>query len=147
MRLLVLAVVLAARAGSAEVLVGLRGRDDAGLARFLAQQERDPDPRWLTPAEFTTRFGAPPRTLRRVSRWLHDVGCPVQRVGRQFVRCRRGNPGAPPASVAGLVDGLIDPSQFRVVIRSIGTQGDFYFSPAEFWRAYGLDHGSAAGLD
>src|SRR5262245_40255982 len=145
--LLALIVVLIARVGAAEVLVGLRGRADAGLARFLEQQEHDVDRRWLTAAEFTTRFGASPRAVRRVSRWLHDAGCPVQRVGRQFLRCRRGNPGAPPASVAGLVDGMVDPSEFRVVIRSIGTRGDLFFSPAEFWRAYGLDHGSAAVVD
>src|SRR5262249_59916014 len=113
--LLALAVVLTAQAGSAEVLIGLRGRDDPGLARFFVQQEGDANPRWLPPAEFTARFGASPQTVRRVSRWLHDAGCSVQRVGRQFVRCRHGNPGAPPASVAGLVDGLVDPSAFRVV--------------------------------
>jgi subtilase family serine protease len=151
--ILVLAVVVLSRPAASETIVGLRGRDDAGLARILAAQERNSGLGWLTPGGFAARFGAAPRTVRRVSRWLHGAGCTVQRVGRQFVRCRRGDPGSPPRDVAALVDGMVDTSAFTVVTRSTftpsstGTRGDFYFSPTEFWRAYGLDHGSAAGLD
>jgi subtilase family serine protease len=155
--LLALALLLASRHAASEVIVGLRGRNEAGLFRLLALQEGQPaGPRapWLTPGEFAARFGASARAVRRVSLWLRGSGCAVQRVpGRQFVRCRHADPGAPPAHVAALVDGMVDPRAFRLVVRSpvapesIGTRGDFYFSPVEFWRTYGIDRGSAAGLD
>ena len=152
--LLALATVLVARQAAAETIVALRGRDDAGLARVFARQEREAHPRWLTPTEFEARFGASSSAIRRVSRWLRAAGCGVQRVpGRQFIRCRHGAPTPPPARVDRLVDGIVDPSDFQVVTRlalrpeSLGTNGDFYFSPAEFWRTYGLDDGYVAGFD
>jgi subtilase family serine protease len=155
---IVLSLLLVPALAAADVVVGLRGRDDAGLARLVAAQRTPTDAatgRWLTPAEFTARYGAPASAVRRVSRWLRSSGCAVQRLpGRQFVRCRHRVPGNVPGALRSLVDGMVDPSRLELVQRSpvarpesAAGNGAFYFSPTEFARTYGLDRGAAAGLD
>ena len=151
--------VVAPAFARADTIVGLRGRDDARLTRQLARQT-DPASadfgHWLTREEFAARFGASARSVRRVSRWLRAAGCVgVQRArGRQLLRCRHGRVGAPPPGIAKLVDGVFDTAGFTVTRdrlapepASRGAAGQFYFSPAEFARTYGLDRGHAAALD
>src|SRR5207249_8414009 len=157
--LLVAVGVVAPAFARADTIVGLRGRDDARLTRLLARQT-DPASadfgHWLTREEFAARFGASARSVRRVSRWLRAAGCVgVQRArGRQLLRCRHGRVGAPPPGIAKLVDGVFDTAGFTVTRdrlapepASRGAAGQFYFSPAEFARTYGLDRGHAAALD
>ena len=154
----ILSLLLVPALAAADVVIGLRGRDDAGLARLVAAQQSATDPaagHWLTPAEFTARYGAPASAIRRVSRWLHSSGCAVQRLpGRQFIRCRHRTPGELPEVLHPLVDGMVDPSLLELVRRSpvarpasVASNGAFYFSPTEFARTYGLDRGAAAALD
>ena len=156
--MVVLGLLLLPALAAADVVVGLRGRDDAGLARLVAAQRSPTGPaagRWLTSAEFAARYGAPASAVRRVSRWLRSSGCAVQRLpGRQFVRCRHHAPGPLPGALRPLIDGIVDPSLLTVVWRSplgrpasVASNGAFYFSPTEFARTYGLDRGAAAGLD
>jgi len=155
---IVLSLLLVPALAAADVVVGLRGRDDAGLARLVAAQRTPTDAaagRWLTPAEFGVRYGAPAVAIRSVSRWLRSRGCAVQRLsGGQFVRCRHGVPGKVPGALRPLIDGMVDPSHLELVQRSpvarpesVAGNGAFYFSPTEFARTYGLDRGAAAGLD
>src|SRR5262249_7335097 len=140
------------------VLVGLRGRDDAGLARLVVAQQGAAGvsaARWLTPAEFAARYGAPASAVRRVSRWLRANGCAVKRLpGRQFVRCRHRTPRPLPGALPPLIDGMVDPDLLRLVRRSplgqpasVASNGTFYFSPSEFARTSGLDRGAAADVD
>ena len=86
-----------------QTLVALRGRDAAGLRALLAAQH-DPASadyrRWLTPREFGRRFGAAPRDLHRVERWLRERGCRVKRFpGRQQLACAGATPGRAPVSL------------------------------------------------
>src|SRR5262249_55463502 len=81
-------------------IVGLRGRDDAGLDALTAAQQDPASPdyqRWITASEFGRRFGAAPRDLKRVERWLRDSGCRIKRSkGRQQVTCVGGQLGDVP---------------------------------------------------
>jgi subtilase family serine protease len=155
--MILLSLLLVPALAAADVVVGLRGRDDAGLARLAAAPQRPTGAagRWLTSAEFAARYGAPASAVRRVSGWLRSNGCAVKRLpGRQFVRCRHRTPRRLPGALRPLVDGMVDPSLLRLVWRSslgrpasVASSGAFYFSPSEFARTYGLDRGAAAGLD
>src|SRR4029077_7929973 len=63
-------------------IVALRGRDDAGRDRMVAAQQDPASPeyrRWMTGSEFGRRFGAAPRDLKRVERWLRASGRRVKR--------------------------------------------------------------------
>ncbi|MGA7869319.1 MAG: S53 family peptidase [Candidatus Binatus sp.] len=59
--------------------MALRNRDE--LTRLLAAQQDPASPqyhRWLTPAEFTSRFGPTHAGLARVARWLKNKGFTVK---------------------------------------------------------------------
>ncbi len=143
-----------------QALVAVRGRDEAGLDRLLAAQHDAASPehrRWLTPAEFGRRFGAAPRDLKRVERWLRERGCRVKRfTGRQQLACVGATPGTPPADVAPLVADVLDPAVapapvFRLALggapQSLTPGGLFYFSPQEYAAYFGFDALHAAGID
>ncbi len=56
-------------------------RDPAGLEAFLGALQDPASPhfrRWLTPAQFGERFGAPVRDLQAVASWLKDEGFAVE---------------------------------------------------------------------
>jgi subtilase family serine protease len=161
--LAVLAVVGAAApalAAGERTLVALHGRDEPGLRALLARQQ-DPASadyrRWLSPGEFGRRFGAPPRALRRVERWLRSTGCKVKRFpGRQHIACVGATPGPAPAALARLVEGVFDPDsapdlRFNLSLAgqlaSLSPDGSFYFSPQEYAAFYGFDALHAAGID
>ena len=119
--ILAIGVVLVPALAAADVIIGLRGRDDAGLARFIAGQQSLTGATGysLTAGEFAAQFGAAASHVRRVSRWLHSGGCAVQRMpGRQFVRCRHRTPGPLPAALRALGDGMVDPGVLALVPRS-----------------------------
>ncbi|MDT8913063.1 S53 family peptidase [Amycolatopsis sp. PS_44_ISF1] len=59
--------------GEQRVALTLRSRDEAGLARFLA----DPHHPVLTPAGYQSRFGPSPAAERQVSRWADEAGLTV----------------------------------------------------------------------
>jgi subtilase family serine protease len=143
-----------------QTLVALRGRDEAGLRALVAAQHDPASPdyrRWLTPRDFGRRFGAAPRDLRRVERWLRAQGCRVKRFpGRQHVACTGARPGAAPAALARLVDDVLDPAtppdvRFNLmtdgVLASVTARGNFFFSPEEYAAFYGFDGLHAAGID
>jgi kumamolisin len=158
--LAILGAPLPALAVGERTLVALRGRDESGLRALLARQQ-DPASadhrRWLSPREFGRRFGAAPRDLRRVERWLRATGCRVKRFpGRQQIVCVGANPGSTPAALAHLVDTVLDPDsapelRFNVTLAgqlaSLTTNGRFYFSPQEYAAYYGFDGLQAAGID
>ena len=106
----------AAAAGRSEprTIVALRGRDDSGLDALVAAQQDPASPeyrRWMTGSEFGRRFGAAPRDLKRVERWLRASGCRVKRpAAREQVVCVGGSPGDVPAALRPLVDDVLDPA-------------------------------------
>src|SRR5262249_28995491 len=126
-------------------IVGLRGRDDAGLDALTAAQQDPASPdyqRWITASEFGRRFGPAARELKRVERWLRDSGCRIKRSrGRQQVTCVGGQLGAVPATLRPLVDDVLDPAtplelkfnltHGHVQPRSLGGN-DFFLSPTEY---------------
>jgi subtilase family serine protease len=60
--------------------VTLALRDRAGLERLIEEQQDLASPnyhRWLTPAEFTARFGPTPQDLEAVAQWLRAEGFQV----------------------------------------------------------------------
>jgi subtilase family serine protease len=143
-----------------QTLVALRGRDEAGLRALLAAQHDPASPeyrRWLTPRDFGRRFGAAPRDLRRVERWLRAQGCRVKRFrGRRHVACNGATLSAAPAALARLVDDVLDPAtppdvQFNLVtegaLASLSRSGRLYFSPQEYAAFYGFDGLHAAGIE
>ncbi len=79
-------------------------RNRAELTRLLADQQDPASPdyhRWLTPDEFTARFGPTDADLARVARWLKKKGFTVtlptpRRVkSRSPARSRRRRPVSP----------------------------------------------------
>ena len=142
-------------------IVALRGRDDAGLDALLAAQQDPASPdyqRWVTASEFGRRFGAAPRDLKRVERWLRDGGCRIKRArGRQQVTCVGGRPGDVPATLRPLVEDVLDPAtplelRFNLTHdhfdpRSVDGQGDFYLSPDEYAAFFGYAGLHAAHID
>lgn len=150
-------VVSPAPAGT---LVGLRGRNAGALDALLAAQQDPASPeyqRWLTPKEFGERFGATPKDLKRVERWLRGDGCRIKRSrGRQQVECVGGRPTAVPSDVAALVDGVVDldaPVELEHKLdlsglrpQSVDPGGHFYLSPQEYAGFYGFADLHAAGL-
>lgn len=85
-RTLLPAPLLAHRVGPApasrpwHVGVSIRGRDAAGLARLERAQQTPGSPdyrRFLTPAEFASRFGARPADVAAVRRWATAQGLRV----------------------------------------------------------------------
>lgn len=150
---------VAATAG--RTLVALRGRDEAALTALLAAQQDPTRPeyrRWLTPQEFGRRFGAAARDLKRVERWLRADGCRIRRsAGRQQVECVGGAPGAPPATVAQLVEDVLDLTTPLDIVhkldaadlrpQSVTPAAEFYFSPQEYAAFYNLTGLQAAGLN
>ncbi len=63
--------------------IGLRGRDDAARARFVRALYDRHSPqyhRFLTPAQYARRFGAPSSRLAATVRWLRAGGLRVRRV-------------------------------------------------------------------
>jgi subtilase family serine protease len=155
LRSLVALVVLLPPGVAADVVVGLRGRDDERLRIMLARQNNPASAdfqRWLAPGEFVTRYGASPRAIRRVSRWLHGAGCGVERLGRLLLRCHHARIGAPPPDVSPFVDGIVDVHDVALRAPPAGrpesiADGRFFFTPAEFDRTYGLDRASAGAVD
>ena len=162
--LAILAAVLglvAIGAGLAEAreqtIIGLRGRDAAGLRALVVAQQDPASPqyrRWITAGEFGRRFGAAPRELKRVERWLRAGGCRVKRfTGRQQVTCVDGRPGDVPAALRSLVEDVLDPTApltLRFALaqpRSVASDGAFYLSPAEYAAFFGFDRLYAAGID
>src|SRR5262245_40349930 len=146
---------------ASRTLVGLRGHDDAGLDRLLAAQQ-DPASseyrRWLTPQEFGRRFGASPRALKRVERWLRADGCRI-RLGRsrQQVECVGVTLETVPAPLAALVDDVVDldaPVELEHKLdvstlqpNSLAPDGSFFFAPAEYAGFYGFADLHANGID
>ncbi len=149
-----------ARPARDQTLVALRGRDEAGLRALLAAQQDPASPqyrRWVTPGEFGRRFGAAPRDLHRVERWLRTRGCRVKRFpSRRQVGCRGATPGSAPASLGRLVSDVLDPAvtpdvRFNLttggMMSSVASRGTFYFSPQEYAAFYNFDGLHAAGID
>jgi pseudomonalisin len=146
---------------SSRTFIGLRGRDDAGLRALLAAQQDPASPeygRWLTPQQFGERFGASPRDLKRVERWLRADGCRIRRArGRQQVECIGATPGAIPAALAPLVDDVVDlarPVELEhkldlstLQTNSLAPDGTFFFRPAEYAGFYGFADLHANGID
>ena len=136
--------------------MALRGRDDAALDTLIAAQQDPASPefrRWVTGSEFGRRFGAAPRDLKRVERWLRDSGCRVKRArGRQQVTCVGGRPGDVPATLRPLVDDVLDPAtplelRFNLTQpRSVDGDG-FFLSPEEYAAFFGHDALYAAKID
>jgi subtilase family serine protease len=145
----------------ASTIVALRGRDDAGLDALVAAQQDPASPdyrRWVTGGEFGRRFGAAPRDLKRVERWLRDSGCRVKRfTGREQVACVGGRPGEIPETLRPLVEDVLDPTtpldlRFNLSLdqfdpRSVASEGSFYFSPDEYAAFFGYAGLQAAGID
>jgi len=140
---------------AASFLVPLHGRDERGLRALIARQQDPASPdyhRWLTPEEFGRRFGATPRDLRRVSRWLANEGCRVKRFkGRRLLRCTgpaklESSPEI--AAIAARPMGLDDPipTTQHLETRSV-LDGMIGLSPAEFTRVYDLESIREAGVD
>src|SRR5262245_20092687 len=142
-------------------LIGLCGRDEAGLRALLAAQQ-DPASseyrRWLTPQEFGRRFGASPRALKRVERWLRADGCRIRRGrSRQQVECVGVTLDAVPAPLAALVDDVVDldaPVELEHKLdvstlqpNSLAPDGSFFFAPAEYAGFYGFADLHANGID
>jgi subtilase family serine protease len=141
-------------------IVALRGRDDAGLDALVAAQQDPASPdyrRWVTGSEFGRRFGAAPRDLKRVERWLRDGGCRVKRArGRQQVTCVGGLPGDVPATLRPLVEDVLDPAtplelQFnlthdRLQPRTVDAVGT-YMSPEDYAKFFGYSALHDAGID
>ena len=146
-----------ARAAS---LVSFRGRDAPGLRALLAAQDDPASPqyhRWLTPSDFGRRFGAAAHDVRRVSRWLRDAGCPVQRLaGRLLAVCRARLVPSVPSSLRGVVTDVIDlerpvpltgPRPPGSLAPMLSVDSRFVLAPADFARIYNLETVKAAGAD
>src|SRR5262249_32567648 len=114
--------------------------------------------RWIGAQEFGRRFGAAPRDLKRVERWLRSWGCRIKRAaGRQQVQCVGGQPGALPSGLAPLVDDVIDLDQpvalqhhldsSRLQPQSVLPSGAFYFTPQEYADFYAFEALHSAGID
>src|SRR5271166_4107444 len=61
-----------------EVTLALRDKD--GLERFIDDQQNPDSPlyhQWLTPQEFTARFGPTPQDVAAVTQWLSSEGFQV----------------------------------------------------------------------
>jgi pseudomonalisin len=169
LRLLVCALGLAlianvsrvAAAPDGRAYVGLRGRNGPALRALLAAQQDPASPeyrRWLSPQEFGTRFGAAPRDLKRVERWLRREGCRIKRpAGRQQVECVGARPGALPPALARLVDDVIDLEEpverqhhldtSALRPESVLPTGEFYLTPREYADFYGFAALQASGID
>jgi subtilase family serine protease len=153
----------AAAAGRSErrTIVTLRGRDAPGLDALVVSQQDPASPeyrRWVTGSEFGRRFGASPRDLKRVERWLRESGCRVKRpAARDRVTCVGGSPGAVPAALRPLVEDVLDPatplelrfslSRTRFDPRSVAMKGSFFLSPDEYAAFFGYGALRAAGID
>jgi subtilase family serine protease len=60
--------------------IWLKPRDQAGLNSLLAEQQNPKSPhyhQWLTPQEYTSRFGPSQAEFNRTSQWLKDQGFQV----------------------------------------------------------------------
>jgi subtilase family serine protease len=142
-------------------IVTLRGRDGAGLDALVAAQQDPASPefrRWVTGSEFGRRFGAAPRDLKRVERWLRESGCRVKRpAAREQVVCVGGPPGDVPAGIRPLVKDVLDPatplelrfnlSRARFDPRSVASKGSFFLSPDEYAAFFGYSGLRGAGID
>jgi pseudomonalisin len=169
LRLLVCALGLALIANVSRVVaasegrtyVGLRGTNGPAL-RALLEAQQDPGSseyrHWLSSQEFGTRFGAAPRELKRVERWLRAEGCRIKRpAGRQQVECVGARPGAVPPELAPLVDDVIDLEEpverqhhldtSALRPESVLPTGELYFTPREYADFYGLAALQASGID
>jgi subtilase family serine protease len=150
-----------AAAPEGRTYVGLRGRNEPALRALLAAQQ-DPGSseyrRWLGPLEFGTRFGAAPRDLKRVERWLRADGCRIRRpAGRQQLECVGARPGAVPPALAPLIDDVIDleepvERQHHVDTSALRPEsvlptGELYFTPGEYADFYGFTALQASGID
>jgi len=70
-----LSLHFAQTACAARTYVGLRGRNEPALRALLAAQQDPTGPEyrhWIGAQEFGRRFGAAPRDLKRVERWLRS---------------------------------------------------------------------------
>jgi subtilase family serine protease len=150
----------ASAAPDGRTLVGLRGRNEPALRALLAAQQAPSSAeyhRWLTPREFGRRFGAAPRDLRRVTRWLRDGGCRIKRpAGRQQIECVRGRPGPLPSGLAPVIDDVIDlrqPVELRHHLAAAALRpksqlpsGELFFTPREYAGFYGFAGLHASGI-
>jgi sugar lactone lactonase YvrE len=73
--------------------LSVRGRDPAGLQQFLQQVNRHGSPlyrHYLTPAQYTQRFGPDPQALATVTTFLHSSGLAISQVysGGQLITLR-----------------------------------------------------------
>jgi subtilase family serine protease len=153
----------AAAAGRSEprTIVALRGRDDAGLDALVAAQQDPASPeyrRWMTGSEFGRRFGAAPRDVKRVERWLRASGCRVKRpAARGQVVCVGGSPGDVPPALRPLVEDVLDPatplelrfnlSRARFDPRGVASGGSVFLSPDDYAAFFGYANLRAAGID
>jgi subtilase family serine protease len=63
------------------ITVTLKLRDQEGLQRLLSQQQNPSSPdyrRWLTPQEFSSRFGPDPSQFKAVRHWLAAQGFEIE---------------------------------------------------------------------
>ena len=156
-----LSLNFAQTAFAARTYVGLRGRNEPALRALLAAQQDATAPEyrhWIGAQEFGRRFGAAPRDLKRVERWLRAEGCRIERsAGRQQVECVGGRPGTLPAALAPLVDDVIDLDQpvdlqhhldsSRLQPQSVLPDGAFYFTPREYADFYAIESLHSTGID
>jgi subtilase family serine protease len=140
------------------VLVGLVGRNEAGLTALLERQHDAGSAdyrRWLTPQEFGQRFGTTAADLRRASRWLRSEGCRVRRfASRRLLACVGRQRLEVPAALRHIVTEILaadEPLERVTRITPSTTQpqaiidGMRVLEPGEFPRIYGL--GAAIGPD
>ena len=156
-----LSLNFAQTAFAARTYVGLRGRNEPALRALLAAQQDATAPEyrhWIGAQEFGRRFGAAPRDLKRVERWLRAEGCRIERsAGRQQEECVGGRPGTLPAALAPLVDDVIDLDQpvdlqhhldsSRLQPQSVLPDGTFYFTPREYADFYAIESLHSTGID
>jgi subtilase family serine protease len=148
-------------ARSERTLVALRGRHESALCALLEAQQDPASPEyrhWVTPAEFGRRFGASPRELKRVERWLRADGCRIRRsTTRRHVECVGSHPGPLPADVAPAVEDVLDlDARLEIAYpagggsgqpRSATQDGQFFFAPQEYATFYDLAGLHTAGID
>jgi pseudomonalisin len=156
-----LTLTLPSLARSERTLVALRGRHEAALRALLEAQQDPASPEyrhWLTPAEFGRRFGASPRELKHVERWLRADGCRIRRsTARRHVECVGSHPGPLPDDVASAVEDVLDlDARLEIAYpaggaagqpRSLTQDGHFFFTPQEYATFYDLASLQAAGID
>jgi subtilase family serine protease len=75
------------------ITVTLKLRDSQGLQRLLSEQQNPSSPdyrRWLTPQEFSSRFGPDPAQFKAVEEWLAGQGFEIESssMERRSITCK-----------------------------------------------------------